>query len=107
MRNLLFLLLCFSTYSYGYTSVSGPVKINSLRVYDSGKVLFKAPGATNKENCKGADSWIYLKQETEAQKRQFTVLLSARMSDMPVTLFFNGCSGGGQSGYRVVEQVML
>ncbi|WP_345882216.1 hypothetical protein [Shewanella algae] len=101
-------IFAFSACVSAYTSVSGPVSINSLRAYNANYVLFKAPDASNaKENCSGKEGWIYLKQETEAQKRQFSMLLSARMADQKVTLFFNGCSDGGTSGYRVVEQVML
>ncbi|MEX2964569.1 hypothetical protein [Microbulbifer sp. TYP-18] len=109
MKNIGFLfLLGFSSLVSAYTSVTGPVDIKNLRVYPSNYVLFKAPDASNTvENCDVDGGWIYLQQETEAQKRQFSVLLSARMANQPVYLYFNGCSNGGTSGYRVVEQVML
>lgn len=102
------ILVLITTQASAYTSHSGgAVQVSSLRAYGSDYVLFKAPTSNNSDNCNAAEGWIKLEQKTEAQKRQFTLLLSARVSQQPVTLFFNGCSGGGTSGYRLVEQIML
>ncbi|MGR6875117.1 hypothetical protein ACU6U9_23200 [Pseudomonas sp. HK3] len=110
MKKSLFLVTClfFSIAVSAYTSHSGgKVNIHSLRAYSDDFVLFKSSGADNNDGCTGKDGWIQVNQNTPAEKRIFTLLLSARVSNQPVTLFFNGCSGNGTSGYRLVEQVML
>ena len=104
----LILALFFSISANSYTSTSGSnVQIQDLRTYSADFVLFKSSAARNSDNCDGQGEWIYLPQNTEAQKRIFTVLLSARVSNQPVTLFFNGCHGGGTSGWRLLEQILL
>lgn len=104
----IFFISLIASQSVAYTSTSGgAVQITDLRVYGTDIVLFKAAEAQNLDNCNGKDAWIMVKQETEAQKRQFTVLLSARVAQQPVTLFFSGCSEGGVNGYRLLEQVLF
>lgn len=103
------ILLAFTTMpALSYTSHSGGyVSISDLRAYEGDYVLFKAPSSNNDDNCDASSNWIKLSITTEAGKRQFSMLLSARMANAPVMLYYKGCSSGGSNGYRLVEQVQI
>jgi len=112
MKYLVIFCTCFlvSGLTNAYTSTSGTVvNISSLRTYNSNMVLFKAASANNNDNCNGPEGWIQLTIDpsNEAAKRQYSVLLSARVSNTPLLLFFNGCGGGGTSGWRVLDQILM
>ncbi len=63
--------------------------------------------AANPKGCLNTD-YISLPQDgSEGRKKQYAVLLSAYMAQDTVNLAFSGCSGGGTSGYRVIDQVWL
>lgn len=83
--------------------------IIKIRVYDSETVLFKLSEGGNPDQCDGTGGWIMLAQEVgnEAQARQYSALLSARLSSTTVTIYLNGCSNGGASGYPLVQQIAL
>lgn len=98
----------FSSLAFSYTSASKPLTVQNLRIFNDNYILFKAPGIdTSVENCSDKYGWIYLKQQTEAQTRQYSLLMSAVIAQRKVTIFLNGCSHGGNAGYPAVEQIML
>ena len=106
MKSLVVILvMLFSAVNVlAYSSNSGTfVSISNIRAYEGDFVLFKAPSSKNDDGCSATSGWIQLDIKTDAQKRQFSMLLSARMANMPVMLYYNGCSGG----YRLVEQVQI
>lgn len=97
-----------SSFALAYDGWSGTGQIRSIRAYSGDYVLVVVDDAANPGNC-SETSYIKLKQEdgNEAQKRQYSALLSAYMAGKNVSLALTGCSGGGTSGYPLIEQVWL
>lgn len=108
MKNVvLFLCLVMSTVVQAYDGWSGDYKIQSIRVYSSSEVLITMPGAANPKGCDDTTYIALLNADTEFGKRQYSALLSAYMADKNVSLAFTGCTSGGTSGWRIIEQVWL
>ena len=90
-----------------YDGWSGTHQIDSIRTYPDGGVLITMANAANPSGCSSTD-YISLPQDgSEGRKKQYATLLSAYMARDTVALAFTGCTGGGTTGYRVIEQVWL
>lgn len=101
------MFLSFSSFVSAYDGWSGAAKVASIRVYPNNQVLITMPGAANPKGCSDM-SYIVLKNaDTEAGKRQYSALLTAYASGKRVNLALTGCSGGGTTGWPLIEQVWL
>jgi len=99
--------LFFSINCFAYDGWSGANKIASVRVYSNSVVLITMPRANNPKGCSNP-SYLALKNiDTESGRRLYSAILAAYMSGKTVDLALTGCSGDGQSGYAVIEQVWL
>ena len=103
---VVFLSSIFSSVN-AYDGWSGVHQVDSIRMYPNGTVLIQMANANNPSGC-SETSYLSLPQDgTDGRKKQYATLLSAYMARETVKLALTGCSNGGTSGYRVIEQVWL
>jgi len=101
------IFLSFSSSVLAYDGWSGANKVTSVRVYPNDQVLITMPGAANPKGCSEMGYIVLRNADTEAGKRQYSALLTAYASGKKVNLALTDCSGGGTTGWPLIEQVWL
>jgi hypothetical protein len=108
MKKAICLIVVFmSMHVNAYDGWSGEHLIQSVRVYPNSQVLITMTGSSNPKDCSDASYLVLNDADTESGKRQYSAILSAYAAGKNVNLALTGCSGGGTSGYRLIEQVWL
>lgn len=104
-------IFCMLTLAFSSMSLaddwSGAHEISTIRIYSTDMVLVTMDSFSNSASCLRTDYIELRNADTEAGKRQYSALLAAYTSKQKVNLSFSGCSGGGQNGWPVIDNVWL
>ena len=101
MKVFLFLILCAVqsiAYAAGWASGGGTAVITTISI-EGGlvKVAYTAADTADPDQC-GNQGVFILQDDSKNGDRQYSAILSARMSEKPIRIYVSGCySGWGQT----------
>jgi hypothetical protein len=101
---VLTLLALASVNAYAVGWVNTQVTIVGYWANTSGQVFLTTSGNQNPDSC-GTPQYLLINDTT--YKFVVAALVAAQSTGQEVTLYYNGCSGGGTSGYPVISAIAV
>jgi len=103
-RLLSLIIFCASEFSYAGTDAVQNVQITKIQAYESSVSLKFSPAFDNTQGCTHSTikDLAAIDFDSNKGKEMYSLVLTAVVSDKPVSLYLNGCdSSGVPSIYRV------
>jgi hypothetical protein len=97
-------LLAFVTANTYAQTWGNQVTITAVQAQTNGEVFLTTSGNQNPSSC-SSPSWLMINDTT--YKFVVATLLAAQVSGQSVALYYNGCSGGGTTGYPLVTAIAV
>jgi hypothetical protein len=95
-------LVTCTAHAVGWSTVT--VTITSYHTTTSGLLFLNTSNNQNPDSCSTPGSLLI---SGDTYKFVFATVMAAQTSGQTVQLYYNGCSGGGTTGYPVITSVAV
>ncbi len=95
-------LVTSSAHAVGWSTAT--VTITSYHTTTSGLLFLNTSNNQNPDSCSSPGPLLI---SGDTQKFVFATVMAAQTSGQTVQLYYNGCSGGGTTGYPVITSVAV